>query len=296
MSAGSPTTGQTPTVTGPGVSPGVAGPIGALAQPEPPGTEPTTAGRLAGLLAPIFGLAVLFGGWELYVRLAGVRPLTLPAPSRIVGHLIEEPTFYLRNGWVTVSEALAGFLIALIVALVVATIMAHWRFAERATMPVIVLIQSTPVAVLAPVFLLWFGFSPTPKILVAALFAFVPFVANALTGLRSVDSDTLEVLRSVDASRWEILWRLRIRYALPALFAAGRICVSLALVGAVIGELYGGSTSGLGYQARIAQSRSLVDQLWGSVLSLAIVGILLTLSVMALERRLLRWHASQTSI
>lgn len=247
-------------------------------------------------VAPVLGLALLFGGWEGYVRLADLSPITLPPPSRILRHLAAEPTFYLRNGWITLWEALIGFFIALAVALAVAAVMAHWRFAERATMPVIVLIQSTPVAVLAPVFLLWFGFSPVPKILVAALFAFVPFVANALTGFRSVDANTLEVLRSVDASSWEILWRLRLRYAMPSLFAAARICVGLALVGAVIGELYGGSTAGLGYQARTAQARSLVDQLWGSVLSLALVGIVLTLLVMMLERRLLRWHISQASL
>ena len=247
-------------------------------------------------VAPVLGLALVFGGWELYVRLTGVSPITLPPPSRIIRHLAAEPTFYLRNGWITLWEAMIGFFIALAVALVVAAAMAHWRFAERATMPVIVLIQSTPVAVLAPVFLLWFGFSPTPKVLVAALFAFVPFVANALTGFRSVDADTLEVMRSVDASSWEVLWRLRLRYATPSLFAAARICVGLALVGAVIGELYGGSTAGLGYQARTAQARSLVDQLWGSVLSLALVGIILTLLVMMLERRLLRWHISQASL
>ncbi len=257
--------------------------------------EPEQAG-LTRYLAPVTGLILLFGGWELYVRLADVRPLTLPAPSRVIRHVISDPGHYLSNGWVTLSEALVGFTLALIVALLVAVAMAHSRFVERATMPVIVLVQSTPVAVLAPVFLLWFGFSPVPKVLVAALFAFVPFVANALTGLRSVDHDTLEVMRSVDASRREVLWHLRLPHALPALFSAGRICVSLALVGAVIGELYGGSTQGLGYQARIAQARSLVDQLWGSVLSLALIGIVLTLLVMALERRVLRWHTSQTTI
>ena len=259
-------------------------------------TTPSAVRRLAHLVSPLVGLIALFGGWELYVRASGVSPLTLPAPSRVLRHLAAEPTFYLRNGWVTLSEALIGFFIALAVALVVAVIMAHWRFAERATIPIIVLIQSTPVAVLAPVFLLWFGFSPTPKILVAALFAFVPFVSNALTGLRSIERDTLEVLRSVDAGRWEILWHLRLPHALPSLFSAARICVGLALVGAVIGELYGGSTQGLGYQARIAQSRSLVDQLWGSVLSLALMGIVLTLLVMALERRVLKWHTSQTTL
>ncbi|MEM9563722.1 MAG: ABC transporter permease [Actinomycetota bacterium] len=251
---------------------------------------------IARVLAPLTGLLLVFGGWEAYVRLADVSPLTLPPPSRILGHLADDPGFYVRNGSVTLVEAMIGFVLALVVALTIATAMAHSRFVERATMPLIVLIQSTPVAVLAPVFLLWFGFSPTPKILVAALFAFVPFVANALTGLRSVDADTLELMRSVDASRREILWHLRLPHALPGLFAAARICVSLALVGAVIGELYGGSTEGLGYQARIAQSRSLVDQLWGSVLSLALMGIVLTLLVMTVERRALRWHSSQRTI
>jgi NitT/TauT family transport system permease protein len=260
---------------------------------DEPGEEPSSR---AAILAPLTGLLILFGGWEAYVRLADVSPLTLPAPSRILGHLASDPGFYLSNGWLTLVEAMVGFFLALAVALVVATAMAHSRFVERATMPVIVLVQSTPVAVLAPVFLLWFGFSPAPKILVAALFAFIPFVANALTGLRSVDRDTLEVMRSVDASRREILWHLRLPHALPGLFSAARICVSLALVGAVIGELYGGSTRGLGYQARIAQSRSLVDQLWGSVLSLALIGIVLTLLVMTLERRMLRWHTSQASL
>lgn len=261
---------------------------------DEPDEEPRSS--LVRYLAPLTGLALLFGGWEAYVRLTGVSALTLPPPSRIIGHLADDPGFYVRNGWVTLVEAMIGFALALAVALMVATAMAHSRFVERATMPIIVLVQSTPVAVLAPVFLLWFGFSPAPKILVAALFAFIPFVANALTGLRSVDRDTLELMRSVDASRREILWHLRLPHALPGLFSAARICVSLALVGAVIGELYGGSTEGLGYQARIAQSRSLVDQLWGSVLSLALMGIVLTLLVMAVERRTLRWHTSQTTI
>jgi NitT/TauT family transport system permease protein len=265
--------------------------------PEPHADDLVTDGGASTVLrfvAPVAGLILLFGGWEAYVRLGDVSPLTLPAPSRVIDHVAGDPGFYLENGWVTLREAGAGFVLALGTALLVATAMAHSRFVERATVPVVVLIQSTPVAVLAPVFLLWFGFSPTPKVLVAALFAVVPFVTNIHTGLRSIDHDTLEVLRSVDASRSEILWHLRLPHALPSLFAAARICVSLALVGAVIGELYGGSTHGLGYQARVAQSRSLVDQLCGSVLSLAFVGIVLTLAVMALERRVLRWHSSQT--
>ena len=273
--------------------------------PAPPGDGYESEDELAGwvpprqpirLLAPLLGLLIVSVVWETYVRITGVSPLVLPAPSRIVRHIASDPGFYLSHGWVTLWEAMAGLVLALVLALAVATVMAHSRFAERATMPVIVLIQSTPVAVLAPVFLLWFGFSPWPRILVAMLFTFVPLVSNALTGLRSVDHDTLEVLRSVDASKREIFWHLRLPNALPALFAVGRIAMSLALVGAVIGEMYGGSDSGLGRKALQAISRNLVDQLWGSVLALALMGVVLTLGVMALEQRVLRWHSSQSHL
>ncbi len=131
-------------------------------------------------------------------------------------------------------------------------------------------------------------------VLVAALFAFVPFVSNLFTGLRSVEPATLELLRSVDASRWEVLVRLRLPQCLPNLFAAARICVGLALVGATVGEWLGGATGGLGVQIRTAQARTLIDQLWGSIVTLAVMGVACTLLVGALERVLLRWHSSQT--
>lgn len=246
-------------------------------------------------IAPFAGLATFFLGWELYVRVAGIRPLTLPRPSDILVHIADSPGFYWRNGLATFQEAFIGFWLAFLAALVVATIMAHWRFMERAGMPVIVLIQSTPIAVLVPVFLLWFGFSAWPKILTAALFAWIPFVANALTGLRAIDPETHELLRSVNASRWEIYWRLRIPHSLPYLFSAGRICIGLALVGAVVGEFFN-SKEGLGNAARVAQSRLLVDQLWGSVFVLAAIGVAAVLLLTAVERRVLKWHSSQQLI
>ena len=245
-------------------------------------------------IAPFAGLTIFFVGWEMYVHIRNLRPLTLPLPSDVIRHVVENPGFYAQNGWVTVQEAFWGFLIAFAAALFVATWMAHSQFVERATTPVIVLMQSTPVAVLVPIFLLWFGFSPWPKILTAMLFAWVPFVANALIGLRSIDEDTHELLRSVNASRWEVYWRLRFPHSLPYLFAAGRICVGLALVGAVVGEFFN-SRDGLGNAARVAQSRLLVEQLWGSVFVLAFIGVFFVLLLIAVEKRVLRWHASQAT-
>ena len=162
-------------------------------------------------------------------------------------------------------------------------------------MPIVVLVQSMPVAVLVPVFLLWFGFSTWPKVLTSMLFAWVPFVANALTGLRSIDPDTHELLRSVNASRWEVYWHLRIPHSLPYLFSAGRICIGLALVGAVIAEFFN-SKEGLGNAARVAQSRLLVEQLWGSVFVLAFIGVAFVLLLTTVERIVLRWHPSQTQL
>ncbi len=255
----------------------------------------TTRRRSALAAAPFTGILAFFGVWEAYVRLFDIRPLTLPAPTRIVGHVVENLGFYADNAAVTVTEAVLGLVLAFVAAMVVATVMTHSALVERATWPVIVLIQSTPVIVLAPVFLRWFGLGIMSKVATAALFAFVPFVSNAVTGLRSVDADRLDLLHSVDASTAEIFWRLRLPSALPALFAAGRICISLSLVGALVGELYGGS-EGLGFQSRTAASRSLIDQLWGSIFALAFIGITATLLLLAVERRVLRWHDSVQSV
>jgi len=259
---------------------------------EPPETPQRPLRRAALLTAPLAGLTAFFAGWETYAAARDLRPLTLPLPSDVIIHIAENPGFYSRNGLVTVQEAFWGFWIAFFAALLTATWMAHSELAERATTPVIVLVQSTPAAALVPIFLLWFGFSPWPKILTAALFAWVPFVTNALTGLRSIDNETHELLRSINASRWEIYWRLRIPHSLPYLFAAGRICIGLALVGAVVGEFFN-SQEGLGNAARVAQSRLLVEQLWGSVLALALIGVTLVLLLTALEKQILRWHPSQ---
>lgn len=243
-------------------------------------------------VAPVVGIGGFFLLWEVYVRAFDVRPLTLPRPSRIVVHVFENSELYFDNAMVTITEAAVGLLIAFFSAMLVATAMAHSSFVERASWPILVLIQSTPIVVLVPVFIRWLGFGMASKIAIAALFAFVPFVSNAVTGLRSVDTDRLDLLHSVNASGREIFWRLRLPSALPSLFAAGRICIALALIGAVIGEYYGSSTAGLGTISQRAASRNFVDQQWGSIFVAAFVGISATLVLLAFERRVLRWHPS----
>ena len=261
--------------------------------PEKPPEKPRRrAYRTLLVLAPFTGIVIFLLSWEIYVHIRDLRPLTLPRPSKIILHIIENPVFYWENGLVTLLEATIGFCLAFVFAVLVATFMAHSQFVERATMPVVVLLQSMPVVVLLPVFLLWCGFSIWPKILTAALFAWIPFVTNALTGLRSIDLAAHELLKSVNANNWEIYWRLRIPNSLPYLFSAGRICVGLALVGAVIAEFLV-AKDGLGHTAQVAYSRLLVEQLWGSVFMLAFIGVTVVLSLTAVERKVLYWHTSQ---
>ena len=266
---------------------------GAGAAKQPPLQRPQRLRRAAMFAAPVVGIAVVFAIWEFYVRVFDISRLTLPTPIDIVVHLIDQRGFYLRHARVTLLEAGLGYGLALGAGLTVATLMAHSRFVERASMPVIVLLQCTPVAVLAPVFLIWFGFSVWPKVLVATVICYIPFTINEFTGLRSVDPNAYELLRSVSASRVEIFCKLRFPQSLPYLFSAGRLCVGLSLIGAVIGEMFGGSTEGLGNTARVGQTRLLIDQLWGSIFALAVLGVIGYLLLAALEARVLRWHSSQ---
>ena len=124
--------------------------------------------------------------------------------------------------------------------------MAHSPFIERASLPLAVLIQVTPIIAYAPAIVIWFGFGLKSILVITSLVCFVPFLVNSVAGLRSVDPNLLELARSVDARRRVIFWRLRLPSSLPFLFSAARIAVGLALIGAVLGEFFG-SKEGLGY-------------------------------------------------
>lgn len=247
-------------------------------------------------LIPFAGVGSFFALWELFVRIFAVRPIVLPRPSSVFGELLSNVGFYSGHAMVSLGEALGGLVVAFVLASIVATTMALSSNLERAGWPLLIMIQATPVVVLAPILSNWLGLNYWPKIVVAALFAFVPLTSATFTGLRSVDPATLEVVQSVDASRWEILWHLRVPYALPAVFSVAKIAFTLTLLGAVIAELTGISTAGLGNVFRVAWSGSKnVNQAWAAIFCTALLGVLATAAVTALEKRMLHWHSSQLS-
>jgi NitT/TauT family transport system permease protein len=262
--------------------------------------EPPAGHRLGrtlrSLVAPIVGLAAFFGLWELIIVVFDVPAFELPPPSRVFEAIADDPGFYLRNAWVTGREAALGFGLALFLALVAGTVMTYSRFLERAVQPVAVLVQVTPIIAYAPAFVIWLGAGIKPIIAITTLVCFVPFLFNAVAGLRSVDPATLEVLRSVDASVREIFLRLRLPHALPYLFAAARIAVGLALIGAVLGEWFALVDEGLGVAIRKALNFNDVDQLWASILVLGFLGGAVLLLLTLVERVALHWHPSQVTL
>jgi NitT/TauT family transport system permease protein len=245
--------------------------------------------------APVIGVVAFFTVWQLAVMILDIPRYQLPAPWDIVQHIAGDLSFYIRNGRVTAWEAFLGFTLALVLALIGGTLMAHSPFVERAALPLAVLIQVTPIIAYAPAIVIWFGFGVKSILVITSLVCFVPFLVNSVAGLRSVDPNLLELARSVDARKRVIFWRLRLPSSLPFLFSAARIAVGLALIGSVLGEFFAGSTEGLGYAIKTAQARpiQLIDQLWGSIFVLGLMGGVATLLIGVLERVLLHWHSSQ---
>ena len=247
------------------------------------------------ILAPMVGVVGFLALWQFLVWVFDIKQFELPTPTEILRHLWSDPSFYFENARSTLWEALLGFVLGLVSALVGATIMAHSRFVEQAVLPLAVLIQVTPIIAYAPAVVIWLGFGLKPILLITSLVCFVPFLFNAVTGFRSIEPAAHELLRSVNASRREVFLRLRVPSALPYLFSGARIAVGLALIGAVLGEFFAGVSSGLGYAVKVAQNRNLALQLWGSIYVLAFLGAVAITFISLAERAVLRWHSSQTT-
>lgn len=245
------------------------------------------------VVAPVVGIAVFLALWEALVRIADVRPFVLRAPSSIVAYLADNPSEYLRAAFTTGWEAALSLLLAVVVAGLLGAVLASSRWLEDASTPVLVLVQVTPFVLYISSVYLWLGTSRSTVLFVATLVCVPAFAFATVSGLRSADPAALELLRSVDASRVETMWRVRLPSALPSLFTAARYNVGVALIAVYLTEGSALATRGLGVIGRRAASFNEADPLWATVFCMALLGSL-GLGVIGLaERVLLRWHASQ---
>jgi NitT/TauT family transport system permease protein len=241
----------------------------------------------------VAGAIGLIAFWEATVRLLDVRPMILLAPSRIVSTFADDPTPYLQDMGVTARHLVIGLAISLAISLVVGAALAAVRPLEHAAQPLLVLIMVTPwVAYITSVVLVVGSGRPAVVFLVA--FVTIPaFVYATVGGMRGADPSARELFASIDASRWEVLWRLRLPSALPSLFTAARFNVGLGLGAAYFAEGAALRLDGLGDTGRRAAAFSNGEALWTTILCAALLGIAAQVAIALLERWLLRWHQSQ---
>ncbi len=235
--------------------------------------------------------------WELSVRGFGVRAFILPAPSAIGTALVENwgagrwPLFEAAR--VTLFEAMGGLLIGTTVGLIVAFGIARWATARDAVLPFAIAANAIPIIAIAPIFNAWFGITnPLSKMMIAALLVFFPIMINVTRGLTQVEPSALELMRSYAASDWEILRKLRLPNALPYFLTALKVATTLSLIGAIVGEYFGGASNVIGRVVVQSASALRFDVTWAAILLGAVTGIAFYLAIVALERVLIPWHST----
>jgi putative hydroxymethylpyrimidine transport system permease protein len=226
--------------------------------------------------------------WELLASALQIRPFLVPAPSEIGAALWEHRERLAHNAWVTFQEVVLGFALALAAGASFAVALHRSPTLRRAFYPLLVGSQTVPIIVIAPILVVWLGYGIGPKLAVIALICFFPITVNTLDGLRSVDPDLVRMMRTLDASRWQILRRVEAPAALPYLFSGAKIAVAVALIAAVFAE-WVGATAGLGHMIRISYSQLLTAQTFAAVFVLAAFAVILFGALSLLERRVAWW-------
>jgi NitT/TauT family transport system permease protein len=246
---------------------------------------------LGGLLGQGGVFLAFFLVWEIFVRATGMKEVILPTPSATFVTMWQKRAYLLENTWPTVNAIALGFLIAALVGFIIAIGIAYSRWIREVTYPFLVAAQVMPKIALAPLFLIWFGVGLLPKVVIAALIAFFPIVINTAKGLTSVEPELIQFMRSLGASWREVFFKISLPWALPYIFASFKISITLAVVGAVVGEFIA-SDVGLGYVVNYANITLETKTMVAALLLLSAVGILMFLVIVALERHFLSWQAS----
>ena len=260
--------------------------------------EWTAIGRavLPYALPPLVAIVLAGIAWEVWVEVADVSKFVIPRPTAVLSALFGDFGFFVQEGLRTFGVAFGGLAIGTAAALLLATLMAHSLWLERALLPLAIMIKVTPIVAVAPLFIIWFGFDWQPKVAIAALITYFPVLINGIVGLRDVDPRALDFFRSLHASPWEIYRSLRLPSALPYLFAALKIAATLSLTGAVVAEFFSAGQGGLGSVIAIANRDLRLDRLFAAVVMLAAIGVLLNVAIALIERWGLSWHRTALTV
>lgn len=244
-------------------------------------------------ILPVAGVAGLIATWWALVYLFKVPPFVAPSPQAVAATLVNKFGVLMTNLLPTAIEALLGFLLGNLAAIIIATAFVHKKSLEQAFFPVVVLINTIPVVAKAPILVLLLGNGMEPKIAIAALICFFPTLVNMVRGLESVNPQALELMKVLSASKRETFFKLRLPNALPYLFSALKIAASTAVIGAIVGEWIG-STVGIG--ALIIQATYNFDSamLYATVIVGSAFSVCFFLLITLIERLAIRWRPPVT--
>jgi NitT/TauT family transport system permease protein len=250
------------------------------------------AGRLRRLAPAVLTLVVLVILWEVLGKAFGLRQVIAPLPSAVLAEIGAKWTHLPRHALVTVTEVLAAFFVSAALGIGGGILIVASRFLSQVFMPLILSLQVVPKIAIAPLLLIWFGFGPLGKVVIALTVAFFPVLVNTISGLHSASPEILDLARSLHASKVDLYRKVLFPNALPYIFTGLKISMTLSVVGAVIGEFIGGN-QGLGYLIQQAQFDINTPLMVAAILLLALIGISAYGLVALAERLCVRWGVKE---
>ncbi|MBE3000846.1 ABC transporter permease [Nocardiopsis sp. HNM0947] len=275
-------------------------PAGTTGEPPRPPRKETPKPLLERVPVPILmtaALALVIGVWQTVVSLGWVTEYVMPSPAA-TGIALWDVTLDLVTGgpvWdnfvISALQVLYGLIIAAVAGVVLGVLIAETTLGRRVLQPMMVALYAAPKVALAPLFVAWFGFDMTPKVVMAAVIAFFPVMVDTAAGLASVDENEDKLFKSMRASRWQRFYKLKLMNALPFVFAGLKSAAVLAVIGAIVAEFLGGG-EGLGVMVQMASVGFALDRLFAFVVLLSAFAYLLYLAVDIVERRVVFWRST----
>lgn len=247
-----------------------------------------THSRTAAVLLPLVGLILALGLWWLATIVFSVEAYLLPDPGDVVTTFLAQPSYLLEHTWVSLVETVEGFLLSIVIGVPVALLIVRSVIVERLLYPLLLAVNAIPKIAIAPLLVVWFGFGQGPKVMMVLLVAFFPIVISTASGMKSTPVELVELLKSLNASKTQEFFKLRLRYAMPQIFTGLKVAISLAVIGSVIAEFVG-ATSGLGYVITQSGANADTSLAFAAMTLLSIMAIILFYLLVLLEHLPLPW-------
>ncbi|TSD64394.1 ABC transporter permease [Aeromicrobium piscarium] len=254
--------------------------------------RPARRGPWAKVWPPVLVIVVFLLLWELACRAGLVNEIIVPPPSDVAVSFVSmlDKAYFWEATWVTMAETIAGFLIGVVLAWAIGTALGMYDWAKTAFYPIVVGFQITPRVALAPLFLTWFGFGLTSKVVMAATICFFPVLLNVMVGMDTVDRNARTLMRSLGASRWEEYRKLVLPSSLPLIFAGIKNAITLALIGAIVAEFVGASR-GMGVLIKSLNFQLDVAGGFAVIVALMIFGLILYWIVEYIDSKVVFWRS-----